>query len=76
MNTALSEDRLRFLRDQLGLSDFNQVVERAVKFFDLAVCAHLDGAQLCVRHRDGTQEALDVRREPEATDVDEDGIAL
>jgi len=53
-------DRVEFLRETLGLVDALDVVERAVKMLDLAVCAVVvEGGRLCVRGRDGSLQQLD-----------------
>ena len=52
-------DRLIFLAQAVGTSDVERTVERAVCYFDRAVCATLDGAKITMRHRTDKVERFD-----------------
>lgn len=51
-------DRITFLAAKLKTLDFEEVILKALAFYDLAVCAHLDGARLLAHHKDGSKEEL------------------
>jgi hypothetical protein len=51
-------DRLLFLARMVGSTDLEHVVERAVGYFDRAVCATLDGAKIVAHHKNDKSEDL------------------
>ena len=49
-------DRLLFLARTVNLGDMRKVTERAINYFDRAVCAALDGSKIIARGRNGKEE--------------------
>ncbi len=64
--TAIQRDRILFLQGITGTEGPEEVVRRALRYYDRAVCAVAEGATIVARHRDGSVEYLRPEREMDA----------
>lgn len=54
-------DRIEFLMQHVRAVDAEEVLIRALEYFDRAVCGVIDHARITARHRDGSLEDFDPR---------------
>lgn len=61
VQVVLNPDRLEYLRKLLGEDDCTRVAQRALRFFDEAVCARVvEGARLVSVGRNGRSDEVEL----------------
>lgn len=58
-------DRMRYIRDRIGVFDEEDVIVAALNFYDLAVCVHVEQGQIFVKNRDGSLSKMTIKTSEE-----------